>query len=328
MSFRRCLRLLSVLSLAIVLAAVSLGLAQEAVVTRNVNLRHGPSTAQAPIRLLVPPDTVELLEPNQTNGYYHVRTEDREEGWVWGRNVRILSEGEPAPTSPSMAPSAAPTVEGAAATAIAEDWEKPTPNQTTFQSEGKTCGPSGDGGDRPTNLLKNRTDAPGGVHDVTWAAIANLPYPSPAPKHRSDWTDDQLAVIRRYEGVAVRVIGYLVALKPQTHGSGESTNCHWTKSVKVDWHMALVKSVGDGEKDSIVIETTPRVRQSHPKWTPTRLQPWVNTDAPVRMTGWLMFDPEHRNHLDKYRMTLWEIHPITKIEVFQNGAWVDLDQLP
>jgi hypothetical protein len=74
--------------------------------------------------------------------------------------------------------------------------------------------------------------------------------------------------------------------------------------------------------------TTPRVRQSHPKWTPIRLPPWVNTDAPVRITGWLMFDPEHTNHLGKYRMTLWEIHPITMIEVFQNGAWVALDQLP
>jgi hypothetical protein len=94
---------------------------------------------------------------------------------------------------------------------------------------------------------------------------------------RHDWTEAQLAVIRPFEGVAVRVVGYLVALKPQNRGSGESTNCHWTKSVQVDWHMALVKSIGDGEKESIVIETTPRVRQSHPKWTPPRLAPWVNS---------------------------------------------------
>ena len=41
-----------------------------------------------------------------------------------------------------------------------------------------------------------------------------------------------------------------------------------------------------------------------------------------------MLDPEHRNHLGRYRSTLWEIHPITKIEVFTNGKWVDLDQKP
>ena len=58
-------------------------------------------------------------------------------------------------------------------------------------------------------------------------------------------------MIQPFEGIAVRVIGHLVALKPQNHGSGESTNCHWTKSSQVDWHMALVKSVGDGEKDGV-----------------------------------------------------------------------------
>jgi hypothetical protein len=28
-----------------------------------------------------------------------------------------------------------------------------------------------------------------------------------------------------------------------------------------------------------------------------------------------------------YRSTLWEIHPITKIEVMKDGAWADLDEL-
>lgn len=321
-------RLVLTAVLVLISAPTVLAVAQEAVVTRNVNLRQDPSTAQPPIRLLVPPDTVELLESGKTNGYYHVRTEDQEEGWVWGANIRVLSEGEPAPASPALAPAPPPSTDAGTASQIGETWEKPAPNQTTFTSEGKTCGPSGDGGDQPTNLLKNRTDVPASIHDATWDAIASLPYPSPAPKHRSQWTDAQLATIRPYEGIAVRVMGYLVALKPQNHGSGESTNCHWTKSAQVDWHMALVKSVGDGEKESVVVETTPRVRQSHPQWTPARLSPWVNSDAPVRITGWLMFDPEHRNHLGKYRKTLWQIHPITKIEVFKNGEWVDVDQMP
>ena len=31
--------------------------------------------------------------------------------------------------------------------------------------------------------------------------------------------------------------------------------------------------------------------------------------------------------IKKYRHTLWEIHPITKIEVEVNGQFVDLDSL-
>ncbi len=77
-----------------------------------------------------------------------------------------------------------------------------------------------------------------------------------------------------------------------------------------------------------MVETTPRMRASHPKWTPKALAPWVNEDAQVRISGWVLIDPEHRNHLNKYRSTLWEIHPITKIEVFKDGTWVDRDDLP
>ena len=43
-------------------------------------------------------------------------------------------------------------------------------------------------------------------------------------------------------------------------------------------------------------------------------------------TGWLMFDPDHPSHLGVFRSTLWECHPNTKIEVWQNGAWVDLGE--
>jgi len=59
-----------------------------------------------------------------------------------------------------------------------------------------------------------------------------------------------------------------------------------------------------------------------------RLNPLVNTNRQVRISGWLMFDPDHPSHLSVFRTTLWEIHPITKIEVWQGGAWVDLESLP
>jgi hypothetical protein len=65
--WRRVSHLVSILVL--ILLTGTLALAQEAVVTRNVNLRRDPSTSQPPIRMLVPPDTVELLEPDKANGH-------------------------------------------------------------------------------------------------------------------------------------------------------------------------------------------------------------------------------------------------------------------
>jgi hypothetical protein len=167
---------------------------------------------------------------------------------------------------------------------------------------------------------------------VTWTAIAELDFPGKtnqnyAPKHRKDWNQGQLGIIQRFESIPVRVVGYIVAIKPQNGGNGEGTNCNFNKVGDVDTHIALVKDPGDGESTSIVIEWTPRFLKAHPNWTRTKLLPWLDTDKPVRISGWLMVDPDHVNHLGKYRGTLWEIHPITKFEVFQNGSFVDLDEL-
>jgi hypothetical protein len=54
-------------------------------------------------------------------------------------------------------------------------------------------------------------------------------------------------------------------------------------------------------------------------------RPLVDTNTQVRISGWLLFDLEHVNVVGKQRATAWEIHPITRIEVKQNGQWIDLD---
>lgn len=66
-------------------------LAQTAEVRRNSNLRSEPSVRLAPLRLVTPGERVELASGEYRNGYYRVRTALPEEGWLWARNVRILS---------------------------------------------------------------------------------------------------------------------------------------------------------------------------------------------------------------------------------------------
>jgi uncharacterized protein YgiM (DUF1202 family) len=60
-----------------------------ATVSRIANLRRGPSSAQASIRPLMLNERLTLVEPAPQSGYYRVRTEQQEEGWVWGHNIRI-----------------------------------------------------------------------------------------------------------------------------------------------------------------------------------------------------------------------------------------------
>jgi uncharacterized protein YraI len=339
-------KLSAFLSLLILCAGAALG--QTAEVTHNVNLRSDPSTANPPIRLLLPPEQVQLVEAGKTNGYFHVRTVQNEEGWVWSSNVHLLPvtpTAAPTPSGPTATPAAGitpspPPTPSGIATVIQPSWPKGTPVEVTFSGASGTCGPDGDpSGDTETNHLKNRVDEPTSTHEVTWAAIKNLPVPHVKTTRKSWKTADRTlaaAEITPFEGVALTVTGFIVN-KVKLENGGEGTNCGFTLNPEIDWHIPLVEHPNDPEKLSIVVETTPRVRKNHPSWTPTALTPWVNATNPVRISGWLMFDPDHPpmvydpahpNAAGKYRITLWEIHPITKIEVWKNGAWVALESLP
>lgn len=323
-------QLASLISALLLLA--SLALAQTAVVNRNVYLRQDPSTGNPPIKKLTPSAAVTLIDPDPTGGYYHVQA-GADQGWLWGRNISIQ---ETAPPSPQPEPTGTPVDQ------VAEAWEKVAPQSNVLHADEGDCGTTGDGGDTVTNLRKNRVDVPVAYHAVTWEAINSLPYPNGAPKSRISWTPADLAEIAKYEGEALTVEGYLYKLKVESssasaaHG-GESTNCHFRLASDVDWHMALTANAREGEDVAIVVETTPRLRQQHPNWNTAALKPWTfmigsqpNTNynaQKVRISGWLMLDPEHQDMINHgQRSTLWEIHPVTKIEVQDStGTWIDLD---
>jgi len=181
-------------------------------------------------------------------------------------------------------------------------------------------------GDTLTDALKDRVDEPANIHPVGFNAIAQLSYPAHQPRSRLQWPPPALAAIQRYEGVAVRITGFLIGLRVET--GGEKTNCGATDSVAVDWHMWLTAHPQDGKARAIVVETTPRVRVHHPSWTPPSVLTFIGKADSIRISGWLMFDPDHPEQVQKTRTTLWEIHPVTMIEVFQGNRWVSLDSQP
>jgi hypothetical protein len=198
--------------------------------------------------------------------------------------------------------------------------DKPQPVEITFQG----CPPEGDGGDPVLNRLKNRVDE-GNYIPVQFDAIFGLTWPKAVERRmHSEWSSQDAAEISRYESIPVVVEGYLVDAK---ESGPESTNCHGADAAHKDWHIWFVKSVGTDRTQSIVIETTPRVRVNHPGWTLSLLHQVVKNQEPVRISGWTMFDPEHPDQIGKTRGTLWEIHPIMQIEIEHNGQWVTLDSL-
>lgn len=187
--------------------------------------------------------------------------------------------------------------------------------QPLIQNGRVVCGPSGDNpAERSIELdqNKNRTDQPSFYVPLSWDDVKNLP---------SDRRND-------FQGAPVSVEGYLSdKVVVQNRGAGESANCHLLGNEEVDWHIYLTKSPNEKPREAIIVETTPRVRPAH-RWTPQMLTRYVASNTRVRISGWLMYDFLHVNLIGTLRATAWEVHPITKIEVQNDGQWVDLDNQP
>ena len=113
--------------------------------------------------------------------------------------------------------------------------------------------------------------------------------------------------------MAVYVDGYVLEIQD---GGLESCNCH-SKDFK-DTHIYLVQTINETNKsNAIIVEATPRFRAT--LGSTNDLKRYIGKH--VRIYGYLFRDDEHKanstvdegngNH---WRHSVWEIHPITKIE--------------
>lgn len=169
-----------------------------------------------------------------------------------------------------------------------------------------TCPAQGDAtesGIRALNLLKNRTQAPDSYVPVTVSQLLALP---------SDPQDARGIVLE----------GFIVAAK---QAGPESANCH--SQSEVDFHVSIgAEAATDpsaaqvARAQSVIVEPTPW--SQHTLGLHLRiLQRLARDGARVRIYGWQMFDPQHPDELGRTRGTLWEVHPVTRIDVWSGGAW-------
>ena len=312
------------------------------VTTARVNLRPTASSDR-PAKAVLPAGTrLVQADPKHLHGYVAVTLADdpSTSGWVSARYVTKLApehaETFVAPLSPPDAAAA-----NAPADAISPAWAKPpimhAPfDGTTTKGVAFSCGFSGDTNsvDLENNERKDRSDVPTQYHAVKFAAIADaLLWPKGTTRVAWDKTDkgrqDRASLVTPFEGVAVTVTGFIRVLRPE---GKESTNCGQAGVKNTDMHIALVDTFNALENRAMVVELAPRGKRLHEQtWTRARLGAYENpvqrTDS-VRFSGFLMLDPDHPGHLGVHRRTLWEIHPVTRIEMFVDGKWKDLDDIP
>jgi hypothetical protein len=198
--------------------------------------------------------------------------------------------------------------------------EKQVP--ASFELDG--CPPEGEGGDPQLNLLKNRVDR-GDYVTVPFDSLITLTWPKNVERQRMDlWPEPSRNFISRYAGLPIKVEGYIVSVR---EGPPDPAGCNSDSSSYLDWHLSFTKNPRDERTQSVLAEVTPRVRLDH-RWTFDSIHSLImGVHLPVRLSGWLYFDPEHPGDLGVTRATLWEINPVMQIEVLDGTRWVPLDSL-
>ena len=226
------------------------------------------------------------------------------------------------------------------------------PSYTTglFTCNGTDCPPEGLGAHPILNRLKNRDvlpiefdPTPFSIKDmVDWHRSTTPPYvwehsAELIAPDRGSWPPEAVNEVQQWECQPVVTEGVLI--QRNIEGS-ELCNCS-TLQPCVDFHVFvsapeyLVDESGADDPlcvsvycrgHRLVVEVTPRMIAQHPEWSSAVIQRLATARAHVRITGWRMWDPEHPIEVDRSRGTLWEIHPVHRIEVDQDGTgtWVDL----
>ena len=122
--------------------------------------------------------------------------------------------------------------------------------------------------------------------------------------------------------------GYVADVKV---GGVESVNCHTHDPAYRDTHIELtLDPTKNDESTHVIVEVTPQVREQMSSkgvdWSTRTLRTTI-LGRWVRVTGWLLFDVEHKPNARNtasggahiWRATVWEIHPITAMEVLPAG---------
>jgi len=179
------------------------------------------------------------------------------------------------------------------------------PTSGTF----KGCPESGlPGKEAAENMLKNRSSAPPESQVKAMAVKEMLPDANANPPNQ------RATKMRRFsrEQQGATVEGYLIAVRRSGTGSA---NCGMNELQNyVGW---LAENPDDARTKAVQVEITPRWQDANPGWSLENLQRLAASRVKFKMTGWRMpQDP-------KSKASGWELHPVTKIEVFVGGQWVE-----
>ena len=278
-------------------------------VAREVNLRGEPSTTRPRLRLVKPNTELRIVDQNPSNGFFRVILGKGRLGWIWSKNIH-----------PPIAFPAATVTEAASPPCVS--------SFADCQPEG--CGTPGSD-QAILNSTKRRLPSETNARALSFADLRNLQQKANnlVGQHNELTQAERDLLVNLSvtsgsvrEGRLVKVRGFLAqGLEPHANTSGESVNCRFTQTQNNDFHISIVESAGQDEFEGVVVEMIPQARNTN--WTLTKLKNIGQQGKQILVVGSLFYDnihivnddPNHPIGGQPKRVSLWEVHPITKFFV-------------
>ena len=170
-------------------------------------------------------------------------------------------------------------------------------------------------------VQKNRTEVPREYTPMPFAEFLALPA-LPDDYGSAEWD-----LARLYTGQAVSLEGYIAEVRRVKDGWN-----YGRPMEEGDIHVHLREQPqphcfpGSGRGEQLVTEVTPHFQPPVTGWSEEALLRLCEQQARVRVSGWLLHDYAHLDGIGRWRASAWEIHPVTKIEVWESErqAWQPL----
>ncbi|HWG36519.1 MAG TPA: hypothetical protein VN690_02265 [Terriglobales bacterium] len=177
------------------------------------------------------------------------------------------------------------------------------------------------GGDVALYRLKDRILPPTQIHPARIEEIIQFAAPSVLTGlARARWSREDLELAADHEGSGVTVTGYLIAAMNRGWSRWSCNHSRWT-----DLRLLIGEAPDSSPSEAVAAVVAPAWQDANAAWDVATLRALAQRRARVRISGWLLYADDLAVELTHGRSTLWEIHPVTKIEVAQpDGSWFEI----
>jgi hypothetical protein len=276
---------------------------------RNTMARVAPDSSAATAFELPANTELTWIAQQQSNGFYRtIRINRGPQGWVAASDIVVVRR-EPIPSAPTkacVADMATCPLQGCALQSPAEG----------IANELKRTQPTG-----PLSQTLTFGDF-AQLQRVADIRVGQGP-PDLSAQQRAQLGHIEVGGGEASEGDRIRLLAYIAKSETGLHvnASGESVNCLLKNPRDNDFHIPVVEHAGENESQAIVVEMIPQDRP--PEWNIDALKKIQAQGAQVWIEGALSYDKVHYVETDPAnalkdepaRMSLWEIHPVTKFLV-------------